>query len=395
MILENKLRGNIWKFFLFSLTQRRHFIPILSIYFLTLPNTTAQQIGIYTAIGFLSSFLLEIPSGYFADRFGHKRTLILSKLLMIFSMLFFVYGESFIYFILGTIFLNLSFAFSSGTASAFMHDTFVSLKREKDFSKIMSKISANVAFVSMILIVLLPFFTRISILFPLKINLIIDLLGLVFVLTLVSPKKEEIPIFKIKGHLLKTIKESINSGFYLMSVFVGVIMGFWLGPVSFRSIYLESLGYPIIFIGFVMGLSRFFWFLIGHKIHLLEEKFGIKKIFKFEIIVFPLSFMFISYFSNPYLVGLIFSLSVGYFWARNYLITNLFITKFIKNKEYKATILSVQKQIGLVVQVLVAFGIGFIMNVSYRLGYFVLGFIMFFVLLFLYPGVKKCLSEKQ
>jgi fucose permease len=31
----------------------------------------------------LAGFLMEIPSGYFADRFGHKKTLILSKVFML------------------------------------------------------------------------------------------------------------------------------------------------------------------------------------------------------------------------------------------------------------------------------------------------------------------------
>ena len=76
----HKLESNIWKYFFYILTNRRHYITILSIYFLTLPNTTINQIGLYMGIGNLVAFLLEIPSGYFADRFGHKKTLILAKI---------------------------------------------------------------------------------------------------------------------------------------------------------------------------------------------------------------------------------------------------------------------------------------------------------------------------
>jgi len=41
---------NIRKFFIYILTGRRHYIPILSIYYMTLPGTTAAQIGTFTAI---------------------------------------------------------------------------------------------------------------------------------------------------------------------------------------------------------------------------------------------------------------------------------------------------------------------------------------------------------
>ena len=85
-------------------------------------------------------------------------------------------------------------------------------------------------------------------------------------------------------------------------------------------------------------------------------------------------------------------MSVGYFWARNYLVINIFITKFIKNSEYKATILSVKSQISLLIQVVVSFGIGFVMNYSYKLGYLTLGLIMFFLLSLLYPRIKIYLT---
>jgi len=85
-------------------------MPILSIYFLTLPNATAQQIGLYMGVGWAVGFLLEIPSGYFSDKFGHKKTLILAKFFLLFSTLFFVFGKSVPYFILGSSFLALSFA---------------------------------------------------------------------------------------------------------------------------------------------------------------------------------------------------------------------------------------------------------------------------------------------
>jgi hypothetical protein len=38
------------KFFLYLISQRRNFIPILSIYYLMLPDTTANQIGVFTAL---------------------------------------------------------------------------------------------------------------------------------------------------------------------------------------------------------------------------------------------------------------------------------------------------------------------------------------------------------
>ncbi len=52
---------------------------------MTLPGATAAQIGAFMAIWYMVGFLFEIPSGYFSDRFGHKNTLIISKICIILS----------------------------------------------------------------------------------------------------------------------------------------------------------------------------------------------------------------------------------------------------------------------------------------------------------------------
>ncbi|MFK7780079.1 MAG: hypothetical protein QM490_02930, partial [Candidatus Gracilibacteria bacterium] len=80
------------KFLLFSVSIRRNFIPLLSIFFLTLPNTTANQIGIFTGIGFIATLLFEVPSGYVSDVIGHKKTLVISKISQVFSMICYILG---------------------------------------------------------------------------------------------------------------------------------------------------------------------------------------------------------------------------------------------------------------------------------------------------------------
>ena len=123
------LNSNIWKLFVIQLTQRRYYLPILSIYFLTLPDVNAIQIGLWAGAGYLAEFLFEIPSGYISDRIGHKKMLVLAKVFMILAVLSFIHGGSLTFFILGAIFTSLSFASRSGTRTAFLHETLVSLKK--------------------------------------------------------------------------------------------------------------------------------------------------------------------------------------------------------------------------------------------------------------------------
>lgn len=163
----SNLKNNIWKIFVIQLTQRRYYLPILSIYFLTLPNTNAMQIGLWAGAGYLAEFLFEIPSGYLSDRIGHKKMLVLAKLFMVLAALSFIHGTSLIFFILGAIFTSLSFASQSGTRTAFLHETIVSLKRESEFIKISTKMAAYSALLGAVLITIIPVATKISIETPL------------------------------------------------------------------------------------------------------------------------------------------------------------------------------------------------------------------------------------
>lgn len=285
--------------------------------------------------------------------------------------------------------MSLGFACNSGTNAAFFHNLLVSFRRGKEYIKLMSKLSANISLVSALLIILLPFFTKISILLPFKIGLLFDFIGLGAILLIKSPPQKFPRVEQSISAFWQGVKASASKGFYPAAIFVGAIGGFFIGSTPFREVYLTSLGYPLIFIGFVMGLSRLIWFVVGHNAHFLREKIGVKTILLFDLFFFPLLLMSVALFSNPYLVGLLFSIGVGYFWGRNSIITHTFLTSFIRKKEYKVTMLSVKNQVENVFEVVVAFGIAFVMGKSYKFGYLILGVILFLILFFSYRAAVR------
>lgn len=368
MSRRKQLQSNIWKYFVYSFSQRRNFIPILSIFFLTLPDTTTKQIGIWSGIGFIASFFFEIPSSYFADRFGHKKTMVMAKILMVISTASFIFANSWIWFIVGSALLSISFAFASGTDSAFIHNTLIESRREHEYTKLRSKLSANVSLLSVIPIILLPFFTAISIRLPLQIWLVVDIIGLIIAFSFISPRiKFEAEEDKIS--VWKIAKQLRGTGFYPFSVFIGVIGGYIVAVSNFNNIYLQSIGYPVVLIGFVMGISRFIWFLIGHNIHKIEEKFGMRAIMVFEMIFFPLTVSLIVIFPNPYFVAAIICIMLGYYWGRCQMMDGYTLKHFVVNKKYKATLISIQSQIEATFQAILAFCFGSLMAISFKLGY--------------------------
>lgn len=369
-------------FFLFS--QRRNYIPILSIYFLTLWDTNAAQIWVFVWLGYLASFLLEVPSAYFADNFWHKKTLVISKIFQALSLILFIGASvldsplNYYIFILWSITQAIGFSFFSGTTSAYFHEILETENRWKEFWNIISKLRWKVSLVCAWVIVALPFLTALDIRLPLLINLIIDILWLLILFTLPSPKnKYEV---KKSKNIFEIISEAKTSKALHISIFLWLIVWFLMWENAYRTVYLESLGYPIIYIWFVMWLSRIVWFIVWHYAYILEKLFTLRQLFLFELILFPFFLIIIAYFNNPYLVWILLSIIIWYQHGRKWILQWFILNDYLQDKRYKATVLSIESWVNSLISMIVAFWSGFIMLYSYKLWYVVLSLTLFIML---------------
>lgn len=380
------LESNIWKIWIYIFTNRRAYIPLLGIYFLTFPDNTIKQIGIYTMLGTLFSFLFEIPSGYFSDRFGHKKTLILSKIFMILASLSFLFGTNVFHFSLGSIFISLGFAFTSGTITAFMHEILVELKKENLFTKIVSRNAGSVSLFNALLIIAIPFLTKINFHRPFIVGLIIDIVWLAVAFSFINTKKDE-EIKKPKS-FVKVIKETKWGSFWWMAAFLIVMSAGVMSINSFRWPYLESIGYPVAYIGFVMWLSRVVWFGVSRIVHIIERNISIKKLALLEIFFFSAAMVWIAFIPNPYIVWAVLSLTIGYYWGREPIYKD-YLIKALPDKKYIATVLSTKSQITSLITLWLVFVLWYIMDYSYSTWFLFLWILLFIGLSISYRFIKK------
>ncbi len=84
----------------------------------------------------ITILLLEIPSGYFADKFGRKISIILGPIFIFLGFLFYGFWWTFWQFAFINILLWIGTSFISGADSALLYDTLIELKREKEYQKI-------------------------------------------------------------------------------------------------------------------------------------------------------------------------------------------------------------------------------------------------------------------
>ena len=112
----------IHKFYLTEfLKTQRYFIPIM-ILFLQFHRLSYTEIFLLYAIQSFEVFVLEVPSGVFADQFGKKAALLISRASLIPAYALFAVADNFWVFLLAMTFIGLNKAFKSGTHKAFIFE---------------------------------------------------------------------------------------------------------------------------------------------------------------------------------------------------------------------------------------------------------------------------------
>ena len=71
--------GNFWKFLLVYVTNKRTYTPILSLYLLSMPDTTSKTIGLIFLIGQLTGVFFEVPVAGLLIDLEIKKSLLLGN----------------------------------------------------------------------------------------------------------------------------------------------------------------------------------------------------------------------------------------------------------------------------------------------------------------------------
>lgn len=88
------------------------------------------------AAGDLALIALELPTGWFADRFGHRASLVLGSFAQVVGMLWCWLGEGVSGLLMASVLVALGDAFRSGADQALLYRSCLALDREGEFQKI-------------------------------------------------------------------------------------------------------------------------------------------------------------------------------------------------------------------------------------------------------------------
>ena len=129
------ISANIYKLYIIKTAKWFMLImPIIALFYLDngLDTLAVMQLQ---AIYSIAIVVLEIPSGYFADMWGRKTTLIIGAILGFLGFVIYSFSYGFWGFLFAEITLGIGQSFISGSDSALLYDSLKEMKREDQYVK--------------------------------------------------------------------------------------------------------------------------------------------------------------------------------------------------------------------------------------------------------------------
>jgi len=128
--------SNITKMYLFEILTGVVFYGAVMMTFQELQGLSLSEV-FYSKIGFVMSMaLMEAPTGYFADVYGRKLSLIVGSVVELMALILFAFSDSFLLFLSVDILMGLALALFSGATSALVYETLDEENRAMDYQKI-------------------------------------------------------------------------------------------------------------------------------------------------------------------------------------------------------------------------------------------------------------------
>ena len=322
------------------------YLPIISLYFLG-NGVTLQKIIISQALYSVVSFLGELPTGIFADKFGQKLSIIMGYLIETFGLLTMIFMPNELGLYVAYSIIGIAESFLSGSQEASIYE---STKEEKDtsvyqkeYGAFLSNVTISFAVTTFIAGMIVGILGQSS--YKLLITLTAFCLGLATLIAtmlkdykvkITDPIKSGQGIFGILGdsiHLMRTNKTI----FTLITLTILTIAGEYFLYGVYQP-YFEQAKVQPFFLGLVLSLGALLNYSFLKNSYRLEKYLPFEKITLFINIPLALSFILMAVIINPVFLVAAFILMKGLFETQTPIISD-YVNEYTES-HIRSTVLS-------------------------------------------------------
>jgi MFS family permease len=272
-----RLESNLWKMYAISALTQTYFVVPVIIPFFQQNGLSMTQIMLLESIFAAAVLLLEIPTGYVADEFGRKKTIVLASIFGLAGISYYSMSYGFGQFAVSEVLLAFGASLMSGADSAMMYDTLKGLGREGKYKEVEGKMGYYDLVANVLAASATGFILVYGLRYTLYASIPFFLCAAVLSFGLVEPKREiqkhpkghAYRLYKICRFALYKNKEVRLLILYsaLLSA-VGTI-GFWLYQP-----YMQQSGVALKYFGVVFASFSLFAAISSKMAHSIENKLG-------------------------------------------------------------------------------------------------------------------------
>jgi len=340
-----QLRHNILKMYLLkAVLWFMVAMPIIVLFFQE-HGLTLTEVMILQSIYSFSVALFEIPSGFIADVFGRKRTIVLSTIFTFIGFLVFSLFGGFYAFAIAQVLVGIGGSLMSGSDSAIIYDTLLETNSKTTYTKIEGRTYAIGNFSEAFAGILGGFLAVGSIYMPIYVQTSILFFSIPIAFTLIEPSMhKENKLDRSFKAVLEVVKFAMvdNHKLKWLIIYSSAMGVATLSIAWFAQPFFKSINIPLAYFGILWAILNFSAGLTSFNAHQFDKKYENYKILFYISLAMPTSFIFLGYSASVF--GLIFILFI-------YLLRGL-VTPILRNainenttSNKRATVLSVRSLI--------------------------------------------------
>ena len=340
-----QLRHNILKMYLLkAVLWFMVAMPIIVLFFQE-HGLTLTEVMILQSIYSFSVALFEIPSGFIADVFGRKRTIVLSTIFTFIGFLVFSFFGGFYAFAIAQVLVGIGGSLMSGSDSAIIYDTLLETNSKTTYTKIEGRTYAIGNFSEAFAGILGGFLAVGSIYMPIYVQTSILFFSIPIAFTLIEPSMhKENKLDRSFKAVLEVVKFSMvdNQKLKWLIIYSSAMGVATLSMAWFAQPFFKSINIPLAYFGILWAVLNFSAGITSFNAHQFDKKYDNYKILFYIALAMSTSFIFLGY--NASVFGLIFILFI-------YLLRGL-VTPILRNainenttSNKRATVLSIRSLI--------------------------------------------------
>ena len=305
-----------------------------------------QDIFIIQAFYSVCVICIEIPSGYFGDLLGRKRSILIGSFFASAGFSYYSISYTFYDFLIAQFLLAIGASFVSGSDIALLYDTLIQLEREGEYQRVAGKLASISNFSEGIAGLAGGALAVISLRTPLYVQTVLTILVIPIVATLKEPDRTKTDgsenSFKA---ILRIVRYALHGHaevkwLILYSSLVGTAT---LTIVWFVQPYLKVVGMPLSLFGVSWAALQFSIGVFAINAYRIETALGRKASLIALIILASAGFFLLSHFQTMWALPFLFI----FYLVRgiNGPVLNDYINRVVES-DIRATVLSVKSLVG-------------------------------------------------